>query len=155
MIHPTINDLSKGKYNRYEIALATAKCARIITNEYVRQRAEADALATNNKENDKPVNAMIDREFRDEKAVKLAINRIYEGKYEITQIPPEEQERAEREFLAQIKAVADRSMRREENAFAENDKEDNEAAEAEEDDDKIFFVNDETVAADDESSEED
>ena len=166
MIYPTINDLSKGKYNRYEVALATAKCARIITNEYVRQRAEADAVTTGNKEGDKPVNAMIDREFRDEKAVKLAINRIYEGKYAITQISPEEQEKAEREFLAQIKAVVDRSMRREENAFAESEKEDNEVTEAEEEDDdddkiffvkdedKIFFVEDKTVATNDESSDE-
>ena len=146
--------------------MATAKCARIITNEYVRQRAEADAVTTGNKEGDKPVNAMIDREFRDEKAVKLAINRIYEGKYAITQISPEEQEKAEREFLAQIKAVVDRSMRREENAFAESEKEDNEVTEAEEEDDdddkiffvkdedKIFFVEDKTVATNDESSDE-
>ena len=33
MIYPTINDLSQGKYNRYEVALATAKCARMITKE--------------------------------------------------------------------------------------------------------------------------
>ena len=39
MIFPTTSDLTKGKYNRYEVALATAKCARMITNEYVRQRA--------------------------------------------------------------------------------------------------------------------
>ena len=76
MIYPTIKDLSKGEYNRYEVALATAKCARIITNEYVRQRMEAEAAASGNKESDKPMNAMIDREFRDEKAVKIAINRI-------------------------------------------------------------------------------
>ena len=36
MIFPTTSDLTKGKYNRYEVALATAKCARMITNEYVR-----------------------------------------------------------------------------------------------------------------------
>ena len=32
MIYPTIKDLTKGEFNRYEIALATAKCARMITN---------------------------------------------------------------------------------------------------------------------------
>ncbi len=155
MIYPTINDLSKGKYNRYEVALATAKCARIITNEYVRQRIEAETATSNNKESDKPMNAMIDREFRDEKAVKLAINRIFEGKYEITHIDPEEQEKAEREFLAQIKASADRSTHREENAFEENEKDDNEGAETEEDDDKLFFANDDTVVSDDESDAND
>ena len=31
MIYPTIKELTKdGDYNRYEIALATAKCARMI-----------------------------------------------------------------------------------------------------------------------------
>ena len=60
MIFPSINDLSQGKYNRYEIALATAKCARRITNEYVRQRTEAERAITGNKETDRPLNAMID-----------------------------------------------------------------------------------------------
>ena len=42
MSYPTIKELTKdGDYNRYELALATAKCARMITNEYTRQRVEA------------------------------------------------------------------------------------------------------------------
>ena len=36
MLYPTIEELTKGQYNRYELALATAKCARLVTNEYVR-----------------------------------------------------------------------------------------------------------------------
>ena len=35
MLYPTIEELTKGKYNRYELALATAKCARLITDEYI------------------------------------------------------------------------------------------------------------------------
>ena len=104
MIKPTINDLSQGKYNRYEVALATAKCARMITNEYVRQRMEAETAA-NSKDNDKPLNALIDREVRDEKAVKIAINRIHEGKYQIVHKDPDEQAQAEMEIL---KGTADR-----------------------------------------------
>lgn len=102
MIKPTINDLNartNGDFNRYEIALATAKCARMITNEYVRQRTEAESSMTGNKETDKPLNAMIDREVRDEKAVKIAIGRIYNGEYRITHKPVEEQEREERAIL--------------------------------------------------------
>jgi len=90
MIYPTINDLSKGEYNRYEIALATAKCARMITNEYAHQREEAESAAAA-KETDKPVNALIDKEVRDEKAVKIAIGRIYAGKYRIVHKDPAEQ----------------------------------------------------------------
>ena len=37
MIHPTISDLTKDNYNRYQLAIATAKCARLITDEYVKQ----------------------------------------------------------------------------------------------------------------------
>ena len=83
MLHPTIEELTQGNYNRYELALATAKCARIITNEYVRQHDIAEKSQTGNKETDKPINTMIDRELRDEKAVKVAINRLYNGNFVI------------------------------------------------------------------------
>ena len=99
MIYPTINDLSKGEYNRYEIALATAKCARMITNEYVRQRKEAEQASAGSKEGEKAMLAMIDKEMRDEKAVKIAIGRIHQGAYNITHKDPAEQEREERAFL--------------------------------------------------------
>lgn len=99
MIKPTIQDLSQGKYNRYEVALATAKCARMITNEYVRQRMEAESASNGSKDNDKPLNALIDREVRDEKAVKIAINRIHDGKYQIVHKDPNEQAQAEMEIL--------------------------------------------------------
>ena len=103
MIYPTIKELTKGgEYNRYEIALATAKCARMITNEYTRQRVEAERQMTGNKETDKPLNTMIDKEVRDEKAVKLAIGRIYKGEYTIVHKDPAEQEREEQAILAGI-----------------------------------------------------
>lgn len=83
MLYPTINDLTKGHFNRYELAIATAKCARLITDEYVRQREAAEKHLANNKESDKPMISMIDSEYRDEKAVKVAINHIYAGDYKL------------------------------------------------------------------------
>ncbi len=83
MLHPTIEELTQGKYNRYELALATAKCARIITDEYVRQHDAAERAQTGNKETDRPINTLIDRELRDEKAVKVAIGRLHAGEYQI------------------------------------------------------------------------
>ncbi len=83
MLYPTIEELTKGQFNRYELALATAKCARLITNEYVRQHDAAEKSITGNKETDKPLNTMIDRELRDEKAVHVAVNRLNEGVYVI------------------------------------------------------------------------
>ncbi len=103
MIYPTIKELTKGgEYNRYEIALATAKCARMITNEYTRQRVEAERQMTGNKETDKPLNTMIDKEVRDEKAVKLAIGRINKGEYTIVHKDPLLQEQEEQAILAGI-----------------------------------------------------
>ena len=83
MLHPTIEELTKGQYNRYELALATAKCARLITDEYVRQHDAAEKSITGNKETDRPLNTMIDRELRDEKAVHVAVNRLHAGEYVI------------------------------------------------------------------------
>ncbi len=90
MLYPTIQELTKDEFNRYELALATAKCARMITDEYVRQREAAEKAATGNKEVDRNLISMINKEYRDEKAVKNAINRIHDGKYEIVRKPAEE-----------------------------------------------------------------
>ena len=95
MLHPTIDELTEGKYNRYELALATARCARLITDEYVRQHDVAEKNQTGNKETDRPVNTMIDRALRDEKAVKVAINRTPPGIYKIDLHAEEHPEDAE------------------------------------------------------------
>ncbi len=87
MLYPTINDLTKGQFNRYELSLATAKCARIVTDEYVKQREDAEKSQTGNKETDRPINTMINKELRDEKAVKTAIKRLHEGEYQIVRRP--------------------------------------------------------------------
>lgn len=92
MLYPTINELTRGKFNRYELALATAKCARLITDEYVKQREFAEKSMTGNKDTDKPLMAMIDKEYRDEKAVKNAISRIYNGEYIIVENEPTDEE---------------------------------------------------------------
>ena len=83
MLYPTIDELTKGKFNRYELSLAAAKCARIVTDEYCQQKEDAERAASGNKDADKPVNAMIDKELRDEKAVRTAIRRIRDEEYVI------------------------------------------------------------------------
>ena len=102
MLYPTIEELTKGnKFNRYELALATAKCARLVTDEYVRQHDAAEKSQTGNKETDRPINTMIDRELRDEKAVKVAIGRLHRGEYEID---PDGTAAAETEVAAETDA---------------------------------------------------
>ena len=39
MIYPTIEQLSGGEFNRYELVVGVAKCARIVTDEYLEQFA--------------------------------------------------------------------------------------------------------------------
>ncbi len=87
MLYPTIGELTKGDFNRYELSLATARCARLVTDEYVKQRDDAEKSQTGNKETDKPIQTLINKELRDEKAVKTAIRRIHDGEYVIVRRP--------------------------------------------------------------------
>jgi hypothetical protein len=94
MIYPTIAELTKGEYNRYQLTLATAKCARLITDEYVKQRTAAETALTGSKEGGSTIASMIDPALANEKAVKNAIESIRRGEYEIVDAP-EAQEPAE------------------------------------------------------------
>ena len=105
MLYPTISELTKDEFNRYELALATAKCARLITNEYVKQREAAEKAATGNKEADRNLINMINKEYRDEKAVKNAMTRISSGEYTIVRV--EECEESAEEAAAETEAVTE------------------------------------------------
>lgn len=95
MIYPTIADLTKGEYNRYQLTLATAKCARLITDEYVKQRTAAEAALAGSKEGGSTIASMINSSLANEKAVKNAIDSIRDGKYEIVDAPEAEETEAE------------------------------------------------------------
>ncbi len=83
MITPGVEQLSDdGKYNRYVLCIATAKCARIVTDEYVEQYTKAESMIAN-KETDKTISAIIRKELRDDKAVKTAIKRLADHEYKI------------------------------------------------------------------------
>lgn len=129
MLHPTIEELTKGEYNRYELALATAKCARLITDEYVRQHDAAEKSITGNKETDRPLNTMIDRELRDEKAVHVAVNRLFAGEYVIdVNAGAATDADEEAEVAVEAEAEAEEQEEAEAELFAE-DSEEEEAAE--------------------------
>lgn len=83
MLYPTIDQLTNDEFNRYELALATAKCARILTDEYVTQKEAAEKAATGNKEADRNVINQLNKEYREEKAVKNAITKIHNGTFKI------------------------------------------------------------------------
>ena len=92
MLYPTIHQLTNGEYNRYELVIATAKCARMITDEYVRQREAAEKAAIGSKDSDKTIQNQVNKEYRDEKAVKVAINHIYSGDFVLEHMREENDE---------------------------------------------------------------
>ena len=85
---PSVEAMTNDEINRYELVIATAKCARIITDEYVEQRAYAEKLIER-KETDKSISNLIDKDLRDEKAVKNAVARLYAGDYKIVKTDEE------------------------------------------------------------------
>ncbi len=83
MIYPSLEELTQNnKYNRYVLCVATSKCARLVTEEYLEQREIAEKLIAN-KDTDKSIASLLRRDVRDEKPVKTAINRLYHGEYRI------------------------------------------------------------------------
>ena len=82
MIYPTIDELTHGDFNRYELVIGVAKCARIVTDEYVAMRAKAQKMI-DNRETDKSLASLIDPEYKDQKAVKIAIAKIERGEFKL------------------------------------------------------------------------
>ena len=90
MIYPSIQDLLKlspdgegnQRLNKYMLVMATAKCARVITNEYLKDRKKAEKLIAE-KKTDKDLASMIKKEYRDEKAVKNAVKELNEGEFSL------------------------------------------------------------------------
>ncbi len=89
MIYPTIDQLTKGEFNRYELVIGVAKCARIVTDEYVDMRNKAQKMIDNH-ETEKPLAALIDPEYKDQKAVKIAIAKLEDGRFQMLHPASEE-----------------------------------------------------------------
>ena len=116
MIYPSIAELTKNTgINRYTLVIAAAKSARVITDEYVRQREYAEKVALN-KESDKnkSIATLIKKEYRDDKAVKLAVNGLYNGEFRILSA-----EEAEAQNAAAEEAVQEVAEEAEESASEE------------------------------------
>ena len=92
MIYPSISELTNNnQINRYTLVVATAKAARIITEEYEKQREYAEKLALS-KDSDKKTNiaSLIKKEYRDDKAVKTAISGIHNAEFKLIDLEGEE-----------------------------------------------------------------
>ena len=82
MIYPTVDQLTGGKFNRYELVVGVAKCARIVTDEYIEMRTKAQKMIDNH-ETEKSLSALIDPEYKDQKAVKIAIAKLEGGRFKM------------------------------------------------------------------------
>ena len=82
MIYPTVDQLTNGEFNRYELVVGVAKCARIVTDEYIEMRTKMQKLIDNH-ETEKPLSALIDPEYKDQKAVKIAVAKIDSGEFKL------------------------------------------------------------------------
>ena len=80
MIYPTIKELTNDEFNRYELVIGVAKCARIVTDEYIAMRMRAQKMIDNH-ETEKTLAALIDPEYKDQKAVKIAIAKLTDGEF--------------------------------------------------------------------------
>ena len=89
MLYPSIQELLKAtgkdgkeRLNKYSITMATAKCARVITNEYAEQSYNASKKG-------KDGESCVKKEYKDEKSVKNALQEMREGEFQIY-LPGEE-----------------------------------------------------------------
>lgn len=83
MIKPTIEELTDhGKINRYTLVIATAKSARKITDNYIKERAQAEKLIAE-KKTDKNLGELVSNELSEKNAVQLAIDRLHNKTYRI------------------------------------------------------------------------
>lgn len=89
MLHPTADELTHGNFNRYELVIGIAKSARLVTNEYVEQRSAAQRMI-DERQTEKTLAQLIPAEYRDQKAVKIAIRRLEEGTYKMVRREDEE-----------------------------------------------------------------
>lgn len=120
MVKPSLaNLMEKENVNRYALVVATAKCAREITDEYVRQREYVEK--NGGKDADKNAASVINPKYRDEKAVQNAIEELYDDEYRIVKdtLP----EGMGRDYEAEAKAAEEASgeaVEAEETAGAED-----------------------------------
>ncbi len=83
MIYPSISDLSDEGVNRYMLSIATAKCARRITDEQL-EKSQANL----ERSDDKFQSFSSKKAVVNEKPVKEAIEKLYTREYKI--LVPEE-----------------------------------------------------------------
>ena len=69
--------------NRYELVIATAKCARMITDDFIPQKELEERVE--GRDLDKPIPVLVSDEFKDEKPVQSAVDLLTGGEFRIVE----------------------------------------------------------------------
>ncbi len=84
MLYPTIQELTEGKINRYELVIATAKGARKVIEKDIEVREEEQKKKDIDRTATKEKKAPVIGENLPEKAVSIAIKKIYAGTFTVS-----------------------------------------------------------------------
>lgn len=91
--NPSFSELSRGRYNRYELTIVAAKMARIVNDEYIRLREAIEQrkqLAIQRGGDKNAFDSYMNPRYRDERAVRVAVDKIHNNECTIEINPPEE-----------------------------------------------------------------
>ncbi|MBQ0101748.1 MAG: hypothetical protein KBT31_03020 [Firmicutes bacterium] len=89
MVTPSIFELSQdGKYNKYELTMAVAKCAKLATDKYQEERANAkneidSSKSAGERTSYETVYDKVSPEYRDVRAVRIGVDRLSSGEFVI------------------------------------------------------------------------
>ena len=84
MNNTEINTFAEEKgINRYELVIATAKCARMITDDFILQKELEERVE--GRDLDKPIPVLVSDEFKDEKPVQSAVELLTDGEFRIVE----------------------------------------------------------------------
>ena len=84
MNNTEINKFAEEKgINRYELVIATAKCARMITDDFILQKELEERVE--GRDLDKPIPVLVSDEFKDEKPVQSAVDLLTDGEFRIVE----------------------------------------------------------------------
>ena len=96
MNNTEINKFAEEKgINRYELVIATAKCARMITDDFILQKVLEERVE--GKDLDKPIPILISDEYKDEQPVQSAVELLTDGEFWIVEdtLPENEDKKSE------------------------------------------------------------
>ena len=69
--------------NRYQLVIETAKCARMITDDFILQKELEERVE--GRDLDKPIPVLVSDEFKDEKPVQSAVDLLTGGEFRIVE----------------------------------------------------------------------